>query len=331
MKPIYFPFTYISDPIAEALASCFKQTVVYSPSSHNMPGTMEKWLENGVLDIHAPATKDQARLDAVIKDYKDWANIHQEGGMAFFKSHRDTIPFFDDTCTSQIRASVKKNYESGLKDYESQKPDPLFNARLFLHIAQDFDVQNWEITRDIDLSEDMQQEFMKELKGEDSEFPIFNSEFLIPGNDPGLYMTSERIEAWNCLMQHDPENSGLYVTSSRSVFEHMTEKAPEGEMVFSFDSIPVYKEINSGILKEISLWRDSLIGQADVLAKNTWPVSVEDIVSAPNDTGCDRKVSFKLYIIPGETPAEFFDRCVGHEISGISEKGIRNTLVGLVE
>ncbi len=162
MKPIYFPFTYVSEPVAEALASCFKQTVVYA-SSGDLPESMQKWMKNSILDIRTPVINDEDKLDAVIKDYKNWANIHKESGMAFFKSKKNTIPFFDDTYTSQIRSAIKQNPEP-------EKPDPVFNSRLFLHIAQEFDMQNWELTRDLDLFDDMEQKLIKELKGDDSEY-----------------------------------------------------------------------------------------------------------------------------------------------------------------
>ena len=41
MKPIYFPYTYISDPAAEAVAACFGQFIVYRPLSDKLPLSMQ--------------------------------------------------------------------------------------------------------------------------------------------------------------------------------------------------------------------------------------------------------------------------------------------------
>ncbi|MCP4107013.1 MAG: hypothetical protein GY749_15995 [Desulfobacteraceae bacterium] len=319
MKPVYFPFTYVSEPVAEALASCFKNTIVYVPSEV-VPESMQAWQKNSILDIRTPVISDKERLDAVVKDYKNWADIHKESGMAFLKTKKNTIPFFDDTYTSQIRSAIKQTPET-------EKTDPVFNARLFLHIAQEFDMQNWELNYDLNLFENMEQKLMKELKGDDSEQNIKSK--TSGYSDHGEYMTSERTEAWLHLMKHDHEKSGLFITDSISVFEHLSDKAPGAEIALSFDSVPVCRNTETN---ELGYWYDNLIQQLDILLKNTWPVSMEQVV--PVNTECDRKVSLKFCIIPGQTPDEFFNQCVEHKTDLIEKNdysGIRNTLIGLME
>ncbi|MBU4289417.1 MAG: hypothetical protein KKI12_14750, partial [Proteobacteria bacterium] len=97
MKPIYFPFTYISEPVLEALSAFFKQIVVYQPSSLNVPESMQKLADSGLLEIRIPVKGDENKIDNILKDYKSWANIHQGSEMAFFKMNPDKIPFFDDS------------------------------------------------------------------------------------------------------------------------------------------------------------------------------------------------------------------------------------------
>ena len=77
MKPIYFPFTYISEPVVEATGVCFKQLVVYQPSNQKVPEKMQKWAKSGILDIRVPVKSDEKELDAALRDYKTWVNIHQ--------------------------------------------------------------------------------------------------------------------------------------------------------------------------------------------------------------------------------------------------------------
>ena len=73
----------------------------------------------------------------------------------------------------------------------------------------------------------------------------------------------------------------------------------------------------------------------DMLAANAWPASTDGFVKAPAVTGCDRKVSLTLYIVPGETPYEFFNRYVEHNVFNYKEKyqrvKLKNTLLGLIE
>ncbi len=73
MKPIYFPFTYISEAAVAAISACFKQTVVYQPSRHTLPAEMQKLADSGLIDVRIPITGDENKLDAILRDYNEWA------------------------------------------------------------------------------------------------------------------------------------------------------------------------------------------------------------------------------------------------------------------
>ena len=51
MTPVYFPFTYVSKQVADALSACFDKTIVYQPSSQNIPESMKQLTDKGLLDI----------------------------------------------------------------------------------------------------------------------------------------------------------------------------------------------------------------------------------------------------------------------------------------
>ncbi|QTA91111.1 hypothetical protein [Desulfonema magnum] len=336
MKPIYFPFTYISEPVAKALGSCFRQTVIYQPSALNHPETIQKCAETGLLDIRTPVKGNQDKLDMLIKEYRKWADLHQGGGLSFFKTRGNSIPFFDETSSSKIRSDIVRNLDSESRNInsESKKAEPdvsklLLNIRLFLCIAQAFDMQNWELTNDLASFEKMEQELMNNLKGENSQFPIPNSQFSIPKDDPGNYMTAERTEAWVHLMQHDPEKSGLFITSSRSVFEHLADKSPDMKQVLYFDSVPLYENKKD---EKLSHWQDSLMEHLDMLSE-TAEIPTDSIAPPPADNDCSGKVSLTFCLVPGKTPDEFFDCCVKNKIFQGEKKGgaCKNTLIGIIE
>ncbi|MDM8549506.1 hypothetical protein QUF72_05485 [Desulfobacterales bacterium HSG2] len=322
MKPIYFPFTYVSEPVAEALASCFRQTVIYQPSLRKLPEKMQKRVKNGLFDIRTPVRGDEEKLDAIIKDYRNWAEIHQGSEKAFFKTQGNTIPFFDETSARQIVTDIRQQ-ATGRQQAEPETPDPLLNARIFLCMAHEFDMQNRELEDDLASFDEMEQDLMKNLKGE-SEIRNLKSE-IRNSDDPGIYMTAERINSWVHLMGHDPERSGMFVTSSRSVFEDLTDKAPTTEKIFHFDSIPICE---SGMDEKFGFWQDSLTERLQMLAESAWPVSAEEIsLKAPEDNGCDRSVSLTVCLVP-ETPDEFFNHYVEHERFQTGE--YKNTLLGFV-
>lgn len=328
MKPIYFPFTYISEPVLEALSAFFKQIVVYQPSSLNIPESMQKLTDSNLLEIRIPVKGDENKIDDIIKDYKNWANIHQGSETAFFKMNPDKIPFFDDSSASQIKADIKKRSR---KHQTEKKQDTLLNARIFLHIAQEFDMQNWEINKDLLSLEEKSVNLIDNLKGED--------ELSFRGNDrkkalkidhQSDYMTIDRIVAWTHLLKYDQDTSGLFITNNRSAIEHLIEKTPEAKIVLNIDSIPL---TNSDDEKR-EKWQNSLNEQLELILEDSLPASEGIKIKSPFDKNDGKKVSLTLYLVPGESPYGFFTRSAwnktpAEEIN--NETALNNTLIGFVE
>jgi len=313
----------------EALAACFRQAVVYQPSRLEIPAEIQRWAENDVLDIRIPADGHEDQLEAILKDYADWTNLHQEGAMEYLKARRGSIPFFDETSASQIRAEIKAKIRPSPPQEGSED---LLNARLFLHIAQDFDLQNNKLSHDLVSFEAMEKNLFDNLKGEDETAPPeTTAKDRFPIDDPGLYMPVERLKAWTFLRQYDREASGLYITTSRSVFDELIDCAPEAEMVIDFDAVPVHANRKA----EIAKWQDDLIEKLTILLTNPWPPSSDVMFEAPAAKGYNRTVAMKLYIAAGETPDQLFARCfVGGVLPAPDAKKegiIKNTLIGLIE
>jgi len=164
MKPIYFPFTFITKPVCQALAACFRQTAVYQISSTKVPDEMQKLAKSSILDIRIPVKYDGEKLDEILKQYRIWTNSHQGSEIAFLKSRADKIPFYDETFARQITADIKNIGDR--QNRLQEKPDHLLNAGLFLHLAQEYDMQNLTLSQDLQAIEAMEHDFMRDLKGE---------------------------------------------------------------------------------------------------------------------------------------------------------------------
>ncbi|MGB5750807.1 MAG: hypothetical protein WBM69_27805, partial [Desulfobacterales bacterium] len=285
---------------------------------------------SGILDIRIPVKYDGDKLDAIVKQYRSWANLHQGSEIAFLKYRTDKVPFFDEDSTRQITADIKS--KEGRQNRSQEKPDPLLNAALFLHLAQEYDMQNLTLTQDLKNIEAMEQDFMTDLKGEnqdlDEEIAL---EKTLEAHDQGYYMTKERIHAWSRLMQQDQEGSGLFVTTSRSVFESLIDSTPEAELVDVLDAIPVV----DNEVEALETWRDELMKHLEMLATVVWIAKTDPIITAPEIPGCETTVSLTLYIVPGKTPHEFFNRYVEHDVFNYKEKyqkvKLKNTLLGFIE
>ena len=330
MKPVFFPFTYISRPVAETLSNLFGKIVVYQPSHQKLPESMEELSQNGMLDIRVPVIKDKNIVHAMLKECMAWINLHQgnKGMMKeFFKAHKDTIPFFNDSLTPQIKADIQKKSQGNQQEI---KPDPLLGAILFLHIAQEFDMQNREISQGFLDVEEMERNLFENLKAENELSHITTGENRFAADDPGDYMTADRIKAWSLIMQYDHDISGLFITNSRTAFDYLVDKTPEAKIIYKFKSIPADK--NS--IGKAEKWRNSLIKQIETLAENTWQDS-DEIIKEPDVIECNEKVSMTFSLMPGETPHDFFSRCAGiksHKHVEITEDiRLKNTLICLVE
>ena len=330
MKPIYFPFTFITKPVCQTLAACFRQTAVYQISSIKIPDEMQQLEKSGILDIRIPVKYDGDKLDAIVKQYRSWANLHQGSEIAFLKSRTDKIPFFDENSTTQITAEIKS--KEGRQNRSQEKPDPLLNAGLFLHLAQEYDMQDLTLTEDLQAVEAMEQDFMTDLKGENQDFDEEAApEKRLEAHDPGYYMTKERIHAWTRIMQRDQEGSGIFVTTSKSVFETLIDSAPEAELVGVLDAIPVV----DNEVEALETWRDELMKHLEMLATVVWIAKTDPIITVPEIPGCETTVSLTLYIVPGNTPREFFAGFVENDSIGGKDKiagpKLKNTLLGLIQ
>jgi hypothetical protein len=329
MNPIYFPFTYIPESVGKILAACFRQTAVYQISAKKIPEDMQKLSQEGILDIRIPLEVSGEFLDKVLKDYRAWVNVHQGTETAFLAAMANKIPFFYENASSQIRADLKK---IGKQAPLEEKPDPLFNANLFLHMAQEFDLQMEALDQDMMDIEAMEDDFMKSLKWEDGDDHDRGvSPKALGKDDPGHYMTNERINAWTSLMLLDSEVSGLYVSTSQAILEHLIESNPEMEQIACLEAIPMGVDEN----ETLSNWQDSLIEALKILAIENWPVATDDMASPPEISRKATDVKLTIYIVPNKTPHECFAGSVEADVlkagSAQTSTHFKNTLIGLVE
>ena len=335
MKPIFFPFSYISRKDAEILETCFRQIVIYMPSKSSLSEDMDKMAKKEVLEIRMPFSNNEDKLDSLINDFKTWADLHQGSSLSFFKTQTDKIPFFEKTFPVQIKAEIKKTCLNIEKERPAKQKQNLLMVRMFLRIAQEFDMQNLELNKDIELFEDFQENMMKNLKGEEppekTTSKIGAGDKRAASDDPGSYMTIERLEAWNYLFQQDLEISGLFITNSRAVFGHLIDKFSEAEKVLELDSVPQL-EINAD---KIEILRENLTKHLEMLINNSNSDAAVNAFKFPSGNDFGMKFSLILYLIPGISPRKFFADSVGdRSILGKREtEGTRfqNTLVGLMQ
>ena len=215
--------------------------------------------------------------------------------------------------------------------------DPIFGARLFLAMAQEFDMATEHLRQDLSSIEAKENNLLANLQGrgqpgEQIEGENNNSQFN-PG-DAADYMIPERFRAWFRLMQFDREQDRdsceLFVTNSRSAMDYVLDGASQMGKILTVDDIPVYASKSA----EIEAWRDHLTDQLQRLPETFRSKEAFKFTAAPADNNCKLSASLAIYVVPAESPRSLFYRCDGRAFSSarheIRDSHIQNTFVGCI-
>jgi hypothetical protein len=332
MKPICFPSTYVSDSVAQALTACFGQFIAYQPLAGKIPEQMRPWIEKGILDIRVPVTKNQKELEAEVKNYLSWADLHSDGSglkPPFLLTWQNAVPFFKASSPSQVVADIKEQVHG---KPAAGAPESLLTARLFLYFAQEFDRQNQEVARDLQRHRQQEAELIRKLKMEaDSLTAGFQKEAVEISDDSADYMVLDRLEAWTRILLKDTDISGIFITHIPAVLEELLDKTPTAEKLLHFESIPICTAMTA----ELAPWRQKLVADLSHIVDHKWSPTARRPSDQPDFPTAAKTVSLSVYLVPDQMPRDFFSRCAQIQPfdRDVSSPGgnFKNTLIGLLE
>ena len=339
MKAIYFPYTYVQRETMEAIRTCLGSFVVYQPSERDIPDVLRQWVADKLIELRIPTFGDDDRLDFALKEYHQWATLHsgkQGIDLNYLRHHHNRPPFFDDTASSQIRSDIKRRLDADAARSENGSDDSarLLEARIYLSIAQQHDIQSESVQKDMQRVNDLEKTLLKDLKG-DNHTTGESSIRLTGGYDQQDYMLSQRIEAWSQLLLTDTvkaesEGSGLFVTSSRTAIEQVVESQSQVETLVQIDGIPVVESTESTEMT----WQSSIVDILSSLAiggrADQIPQDLDLQSTFPKSKSTGKKASLSVYMVPGKQPIEVFDKYINRyaiwdDALQLSEK-INNTI-----
>ena len=332
MKPICFPATYVSDSVAQALTACFGQFIVYQPLAGKIPEPMRSWVEKGILDIRVPVTEDQKELEAMVKNYLSWADLHVDGSglkPPFLQTWKDAIPFFNASSSSQVASDIKEQIHG---KPASRVPEPLLTARLFLYLAQEFDRQNQEVARDLQRHRQQEVELIRQLKMEDDSLTAeFQKEAVQIPDDSADYMVLDRLEAWTRILLKDTDISGIFITHIPAVLQELLDKTPTAEKLLHFESIPTCTAMTA----EFAPWRQKLVSNLAHIVEHKWVPTKDRPFDQPDFPAATNTVSLSVYLVSDQMPRDFFSlfaqiRPPDRDASYAGGR-LKNTLIGLIE
>ena len=236
MNPLYFPFTYISEPTATTLQRMFGRVTVYQASAMRTPVHLKRLADDDRIELRIPVKGDEDQIHALLNDFKTWSELHNARDFSFFKTRQGHIPFFEETSVSRIRSDIKHQMQTA----PASKNNRLLSCRIFLHFAQQYDEQQSELIQNLASHETMRKNLFANLTGEGIHLPesIAGSDDF-PNAGSGDFMTTERMEAWARLFANDADRLrfDMLITTSREVIDHIRGKAPALEQRLFLDNI----------------------------------------------------------------------------------------------
>ena len=285
MKPVYFPFTYVSPDLADRIRQYIGPFVVYQPVAGHAASPENAMNTVADIEVRTPVQGDEAQVIEAVRHYKNWG-IARQGNLDAFKGDSGQ-GFYNETFVAEIRSEIKGKHTG---PYE---PDPLFSARLFLSLAQEFDMQLAELDADLAASDQRRKRLFADLKGDaDTRLPL--SERHAP-QDLGEYQTESRIMSWLRLAAEDRAAPPVLITTSRAVFDHLIEFIPKSIVHQIFDPLPGDASFQSELRR---YWAE--------LAESLQPTEV--LPPAPEaDFTNDAGMRLTVAVVPVNTPADCLD------------------------
>ena len=331
MKPVYFPFTYVPPWVAQTLAACFSQFTVYQPSGRKLPSEMQSWIEANVMDVRVPVQTEDKALEKIAKEFRAFAGLHDNGKnlkTAVLWERQGAIPCFGESAVSRIISDLKKSRQGASAEADF---DPLFCAQVFLDFAQEFDRQSAELNRDLGVNNRLSRKLLKEINAEnEGSLPATPLEAEIRIEDPAEYKPLDRLQAWLRLFMIDPVDSGLIVTSSQAVFNHLIENLPAAQKVVQSQAVPLIDAKDDSAI----LWRDSILKQLQQLIENRQAAVKVPFVDLPLPPGRRSNVRLTLYLVAGQNAADVFTRILHDQdiepLKPHQTAETTNTLIGLI-
>ena len=321
MRAIYFPFTFVSLPPLDALNACFEPIYVLLPSNLDIPADMIQWEQDSRLVLDRRAAGDDAAMGEVLRQYHNWAQVHHGSEMAWMKSQKDSVPFYDDTSISHIRSELTGG------DRGRPKPDPLQEARIFLLMAQVLDAETASLETDLERFDQMEKALFLDLKGESEAAPPVSGKTGV-SEDRGAFMTTDRLKAWARLYLAEPpalsKSPALLVTTSRAVLEEVMEGIPDAESIASFKRIFVIPSPDDSAVQ----WRQALLDylshldHPDASPGTDWPVP---------PSGGERAVSLSVFRISGMSVDMMIEHLASPESTTLQRSPKEPALLALIE
>jgi hypothetical protein len=323
MTPLLFPFTHLAPEMIARAARFFPHLSVYQPVGGRLPGDLQTWVSDGFLRIRVPVPDQDDVVVSAADEYQLWVRQHQPGKdiRTILPDSAQRVPFYDDSAPSQILAELRAGQEGA-----AGASPRLFNARLFLCLAQQLDLQDLEVQHRLERVEADSNALMDELNPGDG--PDGFSDLTNVGASPAAafdFMLPERLSAWTQLFLADRLNDALLLTTSLSVFNDAIQSRDEVRPL-------VRLNLDEGSESGASPGRGRqalLLDEIESAARGALQAP-ESAADAPNRSP-DDKADLAIYLIPDADLRPFLAQLAGIPYSAPADGPTQGVVFGYLD
>ena len=234
MKTIYFPYTTIDPRQAEQTPAIWGPVTVLQASPETCLPEVAALQAAGIIETVFPPTDPSLSVTAVLQEFKQWAAWHAGGDLAAMMAQQG-IPFFNSQSSAQIVSQIRKGGPAPAENPVADFRETVFQAQLLLAMAQEFDLQQAALARDIEALTVKENEMMAMLKGEDDPDPVKPSRASSEAGSDS--MVPLRLKAWARAMtaveamQRRVKNGTdmLFLTAGQGVLTQIRELFPRAQ------------------------------------------------------------------------------------------------------
>lgn len=224
IKKIFFPSTFITRETAAAINRRLGRFVLYQPIMDQTPPVLAHLSETPAIELRYPVIGNEAYLLELCRAYSTWGNVHQKDALRLNQLAGEG--FYNQDFAAEIRSEVLKR-KNGVSMEAAPKADPMVNARMFLQLAQEFDLRESEIRQSLEKTDNASKQLFEQLRGEDlATGESFGAGAGAATDDACAVMTEARLAAWALLCKNDSAAPDIYVTDSSAVMEALFERFP---------------------------------------------------------------------------------------------------------
>jgi hypothetical protein len=317
----YMPFTHIEGPFLDKITKAVGPVTIYCPGAGMVSDDMLSAVRERKLDLRSEHGVRADHLAQAVQEFKDWADLHG-GAIAdlagLSKSLRGRPPLMDDTNPTSIGHQVRHFGEQNV----GETTDPVFQAALFLSMAQQYDQQLAAVSRDLGEVLTMEQKMLARLAGGTDGVNSGAMAASIASDsaelsDTGAFMTAKRVQSWAELVCRDegPRSFLLYITSSPAVLDY---------------TLNLFEHVHGPQCTSLEAANEVL--NALGAAQDPAAVSMDQFQDCPSGANA---TNLMIYALEGISPTDFPSHLslTGNRIGqgAHTGQGPINTIIGLIE